>query len=95
MNGHRHEHDANRDAGIRIPTRWVLIGFAAIAGYFLLAEHRAHAIQFLPWLLLLACPLLHLFHGHGGHGGHGRPRDGADEASPRRDAAQDLPRKEG
>jgi hypothetical protein len=22
------------------------------------------------YLLLLACPLLHLFHGHGGHGGH-------------------------
>jgi hypothetical protein len=24
-----------------------------------------------PYLLLLACPLMHLMHGHGGHGGHG------------------------
>jgi len=49
----------------------VLIGFLAVAVYFLLSEHRAHFISFLPFLLLLACPLMHLFHGHGGHGGHG------------------------
>lgn len=48
--------------------RWVFGGFAAIAVYFVVAEHRAHALQFLPYALLLACPLLHLFHGHGGHG---------------------------
>ncbi|EEZ3900392.1 MULTISPECIES: DUF2933 domain-containing protein, partial [Enterobacteriaceae] len=23
-----------------------------------------------PYLLLLVCPLMHLFHGHGGHGDH-------------------------
>ncbi len=45
----------------------VLIGFAAVAGFFLLSEHRAHALGWLPWLILLACPLLHVFM-HGGHG---------------------------
>ena len=59
---------------------WVLIGFLAIAGYFLVTEHRAHlalAIPYLPWLLLLACPLMHVFMhgGHGGHGGHGEQGD--------------------
>lgn len=54
----------------------VLIGFLVIAGYFLITEHRAHlalAIPYLPFLLLLACPFLHLFmhHGHGDHSGHG------------------------
>ena len=48
----------------------ILIVFLAIAGYFLWTEHRAHVIQGLPWLLLLACPLMHLFM-HGSHGGHG------------------------
>jgi hypothetical protein len=52
-------------------SNWVLLGFLAIAGFFLLTEHRAHVLGVLPFLLLLACPLLHLFH-HGGHGGHGR-----------------------
>jgi hypothetical protein len=45
------------------------IGFLAIAAYFLWTEHRAHVVQYLPFALLLLCPLLHLF--HGGHGGHG------------------------
>jgi hypothetical protein len=47
--------------------KYVFIGFALIAAYFLLTEHRAHVVQYLPFLLLLACPLLHFFHGHGGH----------------------------
>ena len=51
---------------------WAWLGFFAIAGFFLLAEHRAHLLGLLPFLLLLACPLLHLFH-HGGHGRHGGP----------------------
>lgn len=42
--------------------------FAPVALYFLVTEHRAHAVEFLPYALLLACPLLHLFHRHGGHG---------------------------
>ncbi|WP_375738664.1 DUF2933 domain-containing protein [Pseudomonas boanensis] len=48
---------------------WVFWGFVAIAGFFLLSEHRAHVLGILPYLLLAACPLMHLFmhHGHGGH----------------------------
>jgi hypothetical protein len=52
--------------------RWVFWGFALIAAFFLITEHRAHVYEYLPLLLLLACPLMHLFHGHGGHGSHGR-----------------------
>uniref|UniRef100_UPI003F497276 DUF2933 domain-containing protein n=1 Tax=Cupriavidus yeoncheonensis TaxID=1462994 RepID=UPI003F497276 len=47
-------------------------------GYFLWTEHRAHVIQILPFLLLAACPLMHLFmhHGHGhGHGQRDEPKD--------------------
>ena len=48
-----------------------LVLFGAIAAYFLLSEHRAHFFGALPFLLLLACPLMHVFMHHGGHGGHG------------------------
>ena len=51
----------------------VLIGFLAIAAFFLFTEHRAHLFGALPYLLLLACILLHLF----GHGGHGKPKGDA------------------
>lgn len=51
--------------------RWVFWGFVAIAGFFLLTEHRAHVLGLLPYLLLAACPLMHLFmhrgHHHGAH----------------------------
>jgi len=50
-----------------------LIGFLAIAGFFLITEHRAHVLGALPFVLLALCPLLHLF-GHGGHGHDGGPR---------------------
>ena len=49
---------------------WAFVGFAAIAAFFLLTEHRAHLYGVLPFVFLAACPLLHMF-GHGGHGGHG------------------------
>lgn len=54
-------------------SHWVFIGFVLVAGFFLFTEHRAHVLGALPYLLLLACPLMHLFmhHGHGHH--HGNP----------------------
>ena len=55
-----------------------LLAFLAIAAFFVVTEHRAHFLGILPYLLLLACPLLHLLHrrhggGHGGHGGAAPP----------------------
>lgn len=53
-------------------SRTVFIAFAAIALLLIAYEHRVHVLGILPWLLILACPLMHLFmhHGHGGHGRH-------------------------
>ena len=48
-----------------------LLVLGAVAAYFLLSEHRAHFFGALPFVLLLACPLMHVFM-HGGHGGHRR-----------------------
>lgn len=44
----------------------------AVAGYYLWTEHRAHVVAFLPYSLLLLCPLLHVFM-HGRHSGHATP----------------------
>lgn len=69
MNTHEHAQRQSR-------SRWVFILFALIALFFLVSEHRAHFFGALPYLLLFACPLLHLFHGHG-HGHH----HGSDQGS--------------
>lgn len=55
---------------------WVFLVFIA---YFLITEHWAHIIPYLPWLILLACPLLHVFM-HGGHG-HGSNEEEHDSHS--------------
>jgi hypothetical protein len=52
--------------------------FMLVAGlvglYYLLTEHLTHVTQAIPFLLLLACPLMHLFgHHRGGH--HRRDND--------------------
>lgn len=54
----------------------VCLLFLAAAGYFAFMEHRAHLVPYLPWAILLLCPLIHLFH-HGGHS-HGNRADTAD-----------------
>ncbi len=57
----------------------LLVAAAILAGYFLWTGHRLHLIQWGPYALLLACPLMHLFM-HRGHGGHGRgPHSGANQ----------------
>lgn len=50
---------------------WIWGTLAIVLGFFLFTEHRAHLFGILPYLLVLLCPLMHLFmhHGHG-HGGH-------------------------
>ena len=60
----------------------VLLGFLAVAGYFLWSEHQAHMIAALPWLLVGGCLLMHLFmhRGHVGHrAGHGGTEAGSAE----------------
>ena len=50
-----------------------LIAFSLVAAFFLWTEHRAHILGVLPYLVVLLCPLIHLFmhRGHRGSGGHG------------------------
>lgn len=64
-------HDHEQDGRWNPISKYVFWGFVLVAGYFAITEHRAHVVQYLPFLLLAACPLMHFFHGHGGHGGHG------------------------
>ncbi|HWW77124.1 MAG TPA: DUF2933 domain-containing protein [Pyrinomonadaceae bacterium] len=51
----------------------ILVAFLAVAAFFMFAERRAHLLGVLPFLLLLACPLMHMFmhRGHGSRGGDG------------------------
>ena len=62
-------HRAHGGAERRARIAWIV--FALIAAFYLWTEHRAHLLGVLPFLIVLACPVMHLFmhHGHG-HGAH-------------------------
>jgi len=63
MHDDRQTHDTGSWG--RKASRIAFIGFAAIAASFLVLAHRAHLWGIVPFLLLAACPLLHMF-GHSG-----------------------------
>jgi hypothetical protein len=71
MNHELSHHDAEPPPFWRSRYAIGLVIMGAIATYFLLSEHRAHFLGALPLLLLLSCPLVHVFmhRGHEGHGG--------------------------
>ena len=69
------EETGHNESTWRSRGKFAFLAFAVIGAFFLLVEHRAHVLPWLPWLLLAACPLMHVFmhHGHGAHhhGGDG------------------------
>ena len=75
------DHDKDHGCCRKKGPGWMLpagIGFAVLGGYYLWMQHRAHVLQYLPFMFFLLCPLMHLFGGHGGHGNHGG-NNGRDE----------------
>jgi Protein of unknown function (DUF2933) len=70
-----HESATSKWSGvIRSPLSWLVTIGIGLVGLYLLAIHTGHVLGALPYLLLLTCPLMHLFmhRSHDGHGGDGR-----------------------
>ena len=90
MNDQHSSPTAGIGAFLRSPTGLVLIAFLAIGGFYLVTAHTAHVFGFLPYALILLCPIMHLLmHGsHGGHGGHGGHEDRSAHQAERTDGEQ-------
>lgn len=63
--------DSDRD---QHPESWLLsrtgvvtAGVIAILGFLIYTGHSAHLLGLVPYLFILACPLMHIFM-HSGHG---------------------------
>ncbi|MBX3592403.1 MAG: DUF2933 domain-containing protein [Burkholderiaceae bacterium] len=71
--GHRDASTPRTGGVLHRPWGSALAMIGLIVAFFLVREHWTHLAGLWIYLLLLACPLMHLFHGHGGHGRHGAP----------------------
>jgi hypothetical protein len=67
-------HDPHSAPAANNPWRFwpALMVFAAVALFLLWEKHQAHLHGALSYLILLLCPLMHVFMHHG----HGRDKDG-------------------
>ena len=59
--------------GVDRPLRWAIWIFGALALGYLIIEHRPHLFGWLPYLIILACPLMHFFMHRGHH--HSSPEN--------------------
>ncbi len=66
-------------ACFKSPRGWLLVAAAAALGLYLVIWHSVHLAAALPFIVLLACPLLHVLM----HGGH-RHEHGAGKTPPAR-----------
>lgn len=66
---HNHDHRTSPRSFWRSRYALGYIVIGGIAAYFLVTEHLAHLVGILPFILLIACPLMHIFmhHGHSHH----------------------------
>lgn len=69
---HSHDHDdsGNGQSWLFSRTGIATIVAVSVLGFLVYEGHGAHLLGLLPYLLILSCPLMHIFM-HGGHGGHG------------------------
>lgn len=83
MSNHHDTHHLPEERPVWWKTRSVIACglFLLAVGYVLFMEHSAHIVPYLPWTILLLCPLIHLFH-HGSHS-HGRSTKDPDTTNER------------
>lgn len=77
MHHDKHCHHKNKDF-LACFLSWKGVAFILIlagVSFYLLTQHMEHLAVALPYLILLACPLMHIFgHGHHGKSDHEREK---------------------
>jgi len=84
---HNHEdyhRPENRKPLWKKPFGIICIFLLAVAAYFLMKQQGANIGNNWIWLILLACPLMHVFM-HGSHGGHGKHDDNQNQNNEKED----------
>ena len=87
---HNHEENGNGQSWLFSRTGIATCVALAVLGFLIYEGHGAHLLGYAPFLLILACPLMHIFM-HGGHGGHGGHQHGGEEEDAPRSSEPQQP----
>ncbi len=81
---HPDHRTTNRESpGLSRSLKTALLMVGLVGGFYRMREHWGHVAGSWIYLLLLACPLMHLLQGHAGHASHGGHGNHGDQpASP-------------
>jgi hypothetical protein len=85
---HEHDHDesGNGQSWLLSRTGVATIVAVSVLGFLVYEGHGAHLLSASIYLLILACPLMHIFM-HGGHGGHSSHHHSSGDDAPRKPEA--------
>ena len=74
-----HSHDHNNESWLFSRTGIATVAVVSVLGFLIYTGHSAHLLGLAPYLLILACPLMHIFM-HGGHH-HGNESDDDEQST--------------
>ena len=77
---HENTENGNGESWLFSRTGIATIVAVSVLGFLIYQGHGAHLLGYAPFLLILACPLMHIFM-HGGHGGHGGHQHSEEDTS--------------
>ncbi len=77
---HPSEKGSNGESWLLSRTGIATIVAVSVLGFLIYQGHGAHLLGYLPFALILLCPLMHIFM-HGGHGGHGGHQHSEEDTS--------------
>lgn len=86
---HNHGENGNNQSWLFSRTGIATIVAVSVLGFLVYEGHGAHLLGLLPYLLILACPLMHIFM-HGGHGGHGHHHTDEEDAPRKSDQQSSI-----
>jgi len=74
--GHQDEHQSGLLDWLFSRTGVATVVVVSVLAFLIYKGHSAHLLGALPYLLILICPLMHIFMHGGHHGGHNRHNQG-------------------
>ena len=86
---HNHNESGNGQSWLFSRTGVATLVALSVIGFLIYEGHGAHLLGYAPFLLILACPLMHIFM-HGGHGGHHHGGDEVEKNTPTQQQAENA-----